>query len=47
MPSVEVRFEDITITAKVKLGSRALPTLINYIRDLSEVCFCMLVDWLV
>ncbi|XP_074329259.1 ABC transporter G family member 31-like isoform X2 [Apium graveolens] len=39
VPSVEVRFQDVTISAKVKIGSRALPTLINYARDLSEKFF--------
>ncbi|KAK1365980.1 ABC transporter G family member 31 [Heracleum sosnowskyi] len=42
VPNVEVRFEDVTISAKVKLGSRALPTLVNYVRDLSEKVFTAL-----
>ncbi|KAK1394296.1 hypothetical protein POM88_013352 [Heracleum sosnowskyi] len=42
VPSVEVRFEDVTISAQVKLGSRALPTLVNYVRDLSEKVFTAL-----
>ncbi|KAK1379110.1 ABC transporter G family member 31 [Heracleum sosnowskyi] len=42
VPNVEVRFEDVTISAKVKLGSRALPTLVNYVRDLSEKVFTSL-----
>ena len=37
MPKVEVRFENLNISAKVQTGSRALPTLINVARDLGEV----------
>ncbi|KAK6122137.1 hypothetical protein DH2020_044127 [Rehmannia glutinosa] len=33
---VEVRFENVQITADVKIGSRALPTLVNYSRDMVE-----------
>ncbi|CAA0842345.1 ABC transporter G family member 31, partial [Striga hermonthica] len=36
MPKVEVRFENLHITADVKIGSRALPTLVNYSRDMLE-----------
>ncbi|PIN16189.1 Pleiotropic drug resistance proteins (PDR1-15), ABC superfamily [Handroanthus impetiginosus] len=36
IPKVEVRFENLHITADVKIGSRALPTLINYSRDMIE-----------
>lgn len=37
VPKVEVRYEDITITANVNVGSRALPTLMNSVRDVIEV----------
>lgn len=37
IPKVEVRFENLQITADVKMGSRALPTLVNYSRDMVEV----------
>nr|XP_027190419.1 ABC transporter G family member 31 [Cicer arietinum] len=36
MPSVEVKFRDLTIGADVQIGTRALPTLINYTRDSIE-----------
>ncbi|KAL8127808.1 hypothetical protein AgCh_014659 [Apium graveolens] len=36
VPKVDVCFQDLTISAKVQVGSRALPTLINYTRDLVE-----------
>ncbi|XP_009614154.1 ABC transporter G family member 31 isoform X1 [Nicotiana tomentosiformis] len=36
VPKVEVRYEDITITANVNVGSRALPTLMNSVRDVFE-----------
>ncbi|KAA8543738.1 hypothetical protein F0562_022085 [Nyssa sinensis] len=36
VPTVEVRFENLNITANVQVGSRALPTLINYTRDSIE-----------
>lgn len=37
IPKIEVRFENLEITAKVQVGSRALPTLVNYTRDTLEV----------
>ena len=37
VPKVEVRFEKLNIEADVVIGSRALPTLINYSRDVIEV----------
>ncbi|XP_074289923.1 ABC transporter G family member 31 isoform X2 [Silene latifolia] len=37
LPKVEVRFEDLSVTAEVQTGNRALPTLINYARDTIEV----------
>ncbi|XP_060175555.1 ABC transporter G family member 31 [Lycium barbarum] len=36
IPKLEVRYEDITITANVNVGSRALPTLLNSFRDVCE-----------
>ncbi|RDY00373.1 ABC transporter G family member 31, partial [Mucuna pruriens] len=36
VPSIEVRYKNLTIEADVQLGSRALPTLINYTRDVFE-----------
>ncbi|CAL5426860.1 unnamed protein product [Camellia sinensis] len=36
VPKVEVRFENLNITANVQVGSRALPTLINNVRDQME-----------
>lgn len=36
LPSVEVRFENLNVTAKVQTGKRALPTLLNYARDKIE-----------
>nr|GEV71750.1 ABC transporter G family member 31 [Tanacetum cinerariifolium] len=36
VPKVEVRFEKVNIEADVLVGSRALPTLVNYTRDAIE-----------
>ncbi|XP_030447307.1 ABC transporter G family member 31 [Syzygium oleosum] len=36
VPQVEVRFENLNIEANVQTGSRALPTLVNYTRDMIE-----------
>ncbi|VFQ91364.1 unnamed protein product [Cuscuta campestris] len=36
LPKVEVRYRDLTIKADVQIGSRALPTLINFVRDTIE-----------
>ncbi|XAR60730.1 Iron-chelate-transporting ATPase [Bertholletia excelsa] len=36
VPKVEVRFENLHITADVQVGSRALPTLLNSVRDSIE-----------
>ncbi|XP_020221803.1 ABC transporter G family member 31 [Cajanus cajan] len=36
VPSIEVRYKNLTIEADVQIGSRALPTLINYTRDALE-----------
>lgn len=37
VPSVEVRFENLNVSANIQIGSRALPTLLNYTRDGFEV----------
>ena len=37
VPSIKVRYKNLTIGADVKMGSRALPTLISYTRDAFEV----------
>lgn len=39
VPNVEVRYKDLDIRANVQIGSRALPTLVNYTRDVLEVHF--------
>ncbi|KAG9455141.1 hypothetical protein H6P81_008045 [Aristolochia fimbriata] len=36
IPKVEVRFEDLNVSADVYVGKRALPTLVNYVRDVFE-----------
>ncbi|KAK7385522.1 hypothetical protein VNO78_31244 [Psophocarpus tetragonolobus] len=36
VPKVEVRFQNLSVTADVQIGCRALPTLINYTRDVAE-----------
>lgn len=36
LPTVEVRFEHLTIKADCYIGSRALPTLLNAARNLAE-----------
>ncbi|XP_051131702.1 ABC transporter G family member 31 [Andrographis paniculata] len=42
IPKVEVRFENIYVTADVQIGSRALPTLVNYSRNIIEKLFTKL-----
>ena len=37
MPTVEVRCENLTMEAKVTVGSRALPTVLNSYRNFFEV----------
>ncbi|XP_028550392.1 ABC transporter G family member 42 isoform X1 [Dendrobium catenatum] len=39
LPTVEVRFENITVRAKCHIGTRALPTLLNESINLSESLF--------
>ncbi|XP_057956194.1 ABC transporter G family member 31 isoform X2 [Malania oleifera] len=36
VPKVEVRFQNLNVKADVQIGSRALPTLVNYTRDIIE-----------
>ena len=36
-PKIEVRFHNVVVDAKVHVGSRALPTLTNDIRNMAEV----------
>jgi hypothetical protein len=38
LPKIEVRFEHLDICAEVHVGSRALPTLPNFLLTLAEVC---------
>ena len=37
VPRVEVRFRNLRVSTEVNVGSRALPTLPNYVRDVTEV----------
>ncbi|KGN47083.1 ABC transporter G family member 31 [Cucumis sativus] len=36
IPKIEVRFQNLTVSANVQVGSRTLPTLINYSQDIVE-----------
>lgn len=36
-PKIEVRYEDLTVDAYVHVGSRALPTIPNFICNMTEV----------
>ncbi|QCE00887.1 ABC transporter G family member 31 [Vigna unguiculata] len=36
VPKIEVRFRNLNVSANVQIGSRALPTLVNYSRDCFE-----------
>ncbi|CAM6074535.1 unnamed protein product [Sphagnum tenellum] len=38
LPTVEVRFEKLSVSADVYVGDRAQPTLINFTRDIFEAC---------
>ena len=38
VPRVEVRFRNLTVSTEVHYGRRALPTLLNYVHDIAEVC---------
>lgn len=37
VPRVEVRFRNLRVSTEVNVGRRALPTLPNYVRDITEV----------
>ena len=39
IPKVEIRFHNLKVVADVQVGSRTLPTLINYSYDVIEVYF--------
>ncbi|ESW14206.1 hypothetical protein PHAVU_008G261600 [Phaseolus vulgaris] len=39
VPKIEVRFKNLNVSANVQIGSRALPTLLNYSRDCLEGIF--------
>ena len=38
MSKVEVRFEDLRVDADVHVGGRAMPTVLNSVRNFVEVC---------
>lgn len=40
LSKVEVRFENLTVEADVHVGGRALPTVLNSVRNFVEVRFC-------
>ena len=42
IPSVEVRFENLTVESSVFVGSRALPSVLNAYRNFVEVCLAIL-----
>jgi hypothetical protein len=44
-PSVEVRFEDLSVNADVYVGSRALPSLTNFTRNIVEVLDFFSIDY--
>lgn len=37
VPRVEVRFHNLSVSTEIHIGSRALPTLVNYVHDIAEV----------
>lgn len=39
-PKIEIRYNNVTVDAKVHVGSRALPTLTNDLRNMIEVGLC-------
>lgn len=43
IPKIEVRYSNLTVSADVLIGSRAIPTLLNYTRDALEVIFCIFI----
>jgi len=38
-PTVEVRFQNLSVNAEVYVGTRALPTILNFYRNIVEVNF--------
>jgi hypothetical protein len=40
LPKVEVAYRNLTVEANVYVGSRALPTLLNSVRNAAEVTTC-------
>ena len=42
-PKIEVRFQNLKVEAFVHLGSRALPTIPNFVFNMTEVDFFSLV----
>ena len=41
MPEIEVRFEHLKVQAEAYVGSRALPTFINFCANIIEVPTCI------
>lgn len=39
VPTVEIRFQNLKVAADVQVGSRSLPTLLNFTYDVFEVEF--------
>ena len=40
LPTIEVRYEHIDVEVETYVGSRALPTFINFISGIVEVILC-------
>jgi hypothetical protein len=45
-PKIEVRYEDLTVDAYVHVGSRALPTIPNFICNMTEVGWPVIHSWM-
>lgn len=45
LPSVEIRFRHLSVDADVFVGGRALPTLLNFTRDIGEKIFGWMCFW--
>lgn len=43
LPNVEVRFNDLSVNADIHVGSRALPTLLNFCRNIFGVSILLYV----
>lgn len=39
LPTIEVRFENLKVEAEAYVGSRSLPTLINFFANIFEVIY--------